>query len=142
MSSAVATFHLRVIARRDELRRIRVYVSDSVAPYISLSLARAITLAVDEAASNVVVHAYGGTSSGPIDVQITVWETRIDIELIDEGIPLTGSPLSDDQPPVRLIAGQRGGLGLPLMRKLMDSVRIERVGNHNRCLLSCRRDKT
>jgi serine/threonine-protein kinase RsbW len=141
MSSAVATFHLRVIARRDELRRIRVYVSDSLAPYISSSLARAITLAVDEAASNVVVHAYEGTSAGPLDVQITVWETRIDIELIDEGTPLTGFHLPADPPPLRLIAGKRGGLGLPLMRKLMDSVRIERVGNRNRCLLSCRRDK-
>jgi anti-sigma regulatory factor (Ser/Thr protein kinase) len=141
MSSAVATFHLRVVARRDELRRIRVYVSDSVAPYISPPLVRAITLAVDEAASNVVVHAYEGSSAGPLDVQITVWQTRIDIELIDEGAPLTGSHLPADRTPLRLIAGKRGGLGLPLMRKLMDSVRIERVGNHNRCLLSCRRDK-
>lgn len=142
MSSAVATFHIRVLAKRDELRRIRVYVTDALAPFIAAPLARAITLAVDEAASNVVIHAYEGLDTGPLDVNITIWETRIDIELMDEGKPLQRSPLSTNLSPVQLVAGKRGGLGLPLMRKLMDSVRIERVGNHNRCLLSCRRDKT
>lgn len=142
MSSAVATFHIRVLAKRDELRRIRVYVTDALAPFIAAPLARAITLAVDEAASNVVIHAYEGLDTGPLDVNITIWETRIDIELMDEGKPLQRSPLSTNLSPVPLVAGKRGGLGLPLMRKLMDSVRIERVGNHNRCLLSCRRDKT
>jgi serine/threonine-protein kinase RsbW len=72
-----------------------------------------IRLAVTEACSNVVVHAYAGRTAGPLDVCATLNDGELTVVVRDEGPGITPHP---DSPGL--------GLGLPLIASLADSVQL------------------
>jgi serine/threonine-protein kinase RsbW len=76
-------------------------------------------LAVTEACTNVVRHAYQDGEPGPIDVVISPNGDRLDLIVSDDGQGL--GPSAD-------IAGP--GLGLPLIAALADSVDLQRGPRH------------
>jgi anti-anti-sigma factor len=82
-----------------------------------------VQLAVDEAATNIIVHAYGDHGlEGPITVQTELSEDEFIVCLNDRGAPFDPDavPRPDLTSPVEDRA--TGGLGLYLMRTLMDRV--------------------
>ena len=90
-----------------------------------------IELAVEEALANICLYAYPD-SSGEVEVRCTQDETRhFLIELIDAGIPF--DMLARPAPDLTVDAAQRpiGGLGIPLIRALMDNATYHREGARN-----------
>ena len=90
-----------------------------------------IELAVEEALANICLYAYPH-SSGEVEVRCAQDETRhLVIELIDFGIPF--DMLARPAPDFTLGVAQRpiGGLGIPLIRALMDNVTYHREGTRN-----------
>ena len=90
-----------------------------------------IELAVEEALANICFYAYPN-SSGEVEVRCTRDETRYFlIELTDSGIPF--DILARPAPDLTVDAAQRqiGGLGIPLIRALMDHVTYHREGARN-----------
>ena len=90
-----------------------------------------IELAVEEALANICLYAYPN-SHGEVEVRCTQDETRhLVIELIDAGIPF--NMLARPAPDFTLDAAQRpiGGLGIPLIRALMDNTTYHREGARN-----------
>jgi len=84
-----------------------------------------IQLATDEAASNIIEHAYEDTADGVLDLSCGMDRNTITIILIDYGISFDPSvvPLPDLK--ADLSERKIGGLGIFLMRKLMDEVHYE-----------------
>ena len=90
-----------------------------------------IQLAVEEALGNICLYAYPN-SNGEVEVRCTQDETRhLLIELIDSGIPF--DMFARPAPDFTLDAAQRpiGGLGIPLIRALMDHATYQREGARN-----------
>ena len=90
-----------------------------------------IELAVEEALANICLYAYPG-SNGEVEVRCTQDETQhLLIELIDSGIPF--DMLARPAPDFTVDAAQRqiGGLGIPLIRALMDNATYHREGARN-----------
>lgn len=90
----------------------------------------AIQLAVDEATTNIVQHAYKG-GHGPLQLRCWVAQHDVFVELRDQGKRFLPE---DVQPPTLsgpLSARRIGGLGLHFMRQLMDDVQfsIDETGN-------------
>ena len=81
-----------------------------------------IQLATDEAASNIIEHAYVGMADGVLDLSCGMKKQELVISLIDHGLPFDPAdvPLPDLQ--ADLSDRKIGGLGIFLMRKLMDEV--------------------
>jgi len=81
-----------------------------------------VELAVDEACSNIIEHAYGGESDQEIECLCVETDKALLIQLHDHG--LTFNP--DLVPKPKLTAGleerERGGLGLHFIRQYMDDV--------------------
>jgi serine/threonine-protein kinase RsbW len=81
----------------------------------------ALELAVDEASTNVIMHAYGG-QGGRLEIQIDVVDDWVEVVIRDWGQPFEPDsiPLPDVDAPLE----QRpiGGVGLFLMRQMMDLV--------------------
>ena len=80
-----------------------------------------ITLAVDEACSNIIKHAYGGSTDKPIHVTCTLFRDRLEILLRDFGKKadineIKSRELDDVRP---------GGLGVHLIKSVMDLVEYE-----------------
>ena len=80
-----------------------------------------IVLAVDEACSNIIKHAYGGDCEKPIIVAIRMEPDRLEINLRDYGekvdlAKIKSRKLDDIRP---------GGLGVHLIKSVMDEVEYE-----------------
>jgi len=94
-------------------------------------------MAVDEACSNVIEHAYGQDAAGDITLRCRLQESGdLRVDILDHG-----KPFNPDRVPVPhvdpdnadLDAMKVGGLGIFFMRKLMDEVVFhfdEATGNH------------
>jgi len=84
-----------------------------------------IQLAADEAASNVIEHAYGGKPDGEFDVSCEFRIDRLIITLRDHGKTFEPSRVEEPDLKANLLDRKIGGLGIYLMHKLMDEVHYE-----------------
>lgn len=98
-----------------------------------------IQLATDEAASNVIEHAYVGRTDGVLDLSCGMNKQGLVITLVDHGAPFDPSevPLPDLQ--ADLSDRKIGGLGIFLMRKLMDEVHYQSNADKSNALTMLKR---
>jgi len=108
------------------LDEIREYVADeaSRAGFDSKEV-YSIQLATDEAASNIIEHAYEGISGGEIEISCGMSGKLLTITLHDHGKPFDPSSVRPPNLKASLSKRQIGGLGIYLMRKLMDEVHYQ-----------------
>ena len=85
----------------------------------------AVQLAVDEAATNIIDHAYGGEERGEIECTCTVRGTELTVTLKDQGKPFVPEEVPDLPVGAPLDKISPSGAGLFLMKKLMDEVHFE-----------------
>lgn len=92
-----------------------------------------IQLATDEAASNIIEHAYEGVTNGILEISCGLKNgDAIHVVLIDHGEPFDPSEVPDPDLDADLSERKIGGLGIFLMRKLMDEVHYQAgPGNSN-----------
>jgi anti-sigma regulatory factor (Ser/Thr protein kinase) len=82
---------------------------------------RCITMAVDEALTNVIRHAYHGRSDARIELHCHACEDQLEIRIRD-----TGDPPDRSQICAREVGcGRIGGLGTHIIRDVMDIVSYE-----------------
>ncbi len=84
-----------------------------------------LQLAADEAASNIIEHAYQGVSNANLDIACDMHGEMIIITMRDTGAPFDPSRVKQPNLKADLSDRQIGGLGVYLMRKLMDQVHYE-----------------
>jgi serine/threonine-protein kinase RsbW len=90
-----------------------------------------IRLAVDEAYTNIIKHAYKGDGQKQVNIEIGSDASRLWISLIDEGKSFDPSTYSEPDLLKRIKEKKRGGMGVYLIRKLMDQVQYNRKGQKN-----------
>lgn len=88
-----------------------------------------INLALEEAVSNVMLYAYPG-KSGQVLVECDKSDKLV-FTITDSGVPF--DPTQQEDPDVTQSAEDRpiGGLGIFLVRQIMDDIRYERKDNKN-----------
>jgi phosphoserine phosphatase RsbU/P len=84
-----------------------------------------IQLAVDEASTNIIEHAYEGADDGVIEVFTRVEPGTLTVVLRDWGHPFKPDDISPPDVEASLEERAIGGLGLFFIHKLMDEVRFE-----------------
>jgi len=101
-----------------------------------------VKLAVDEACTNIIEHAYGVENEGEIECTCDAEDDRLTFILRDHGKPFDPSSVTEPDLSSGLEKRPLGGLGVYLMRQLMDEVRYESFGEagnlltmvkHKRC---------
>ena len=88
----------------------------------------AVKLAVDEACTNIIEHAYGVENEGEIECTCDAEDDRLTVILRDHGKPFDPSSVTEPDLSSGLEKRPLGGLGVYLMRQLMDEVRFESRG--------------
>ena len=115
-----------------EVTRLNSFIK-MVAEKIGLdkSLARQLQLAVEEAVVNIMDYAYPAGTEGNIELRIMSDGKQLKVVIIDSGVPF--DPTSKEKADTTLSAEERqiGGLGLLLVRELMDSINYERTDGKN-----------
>jgi len=99
----------------------------------------AIQLAADEASSNIIEHAYAGITGGKLEIDLSTTDKTLKIVMRDQGKPF--DPSSVPEPNVKADLSERkiGGLGMYLMRKLMDEVSYESSAERGNILTMIKR---
>ncbi|OGO40058.1 MAG: hypothetical protein A2Z04_03900, partial [Chloroflexi bacterium RBG_16_57_9] len=120
------SFQLTVPAQTENLAQIAEFI-DECGTRLNLTEREkyAVQLAVDEAATNIILHAYGPDRSGPITVTCGQSNDDLVVTLHDFGRPFDPGavPMPDVHAPLEYRL--EGGLGLYFMRQLMDDVQFE-----------------
>jgi len=82
----------------------------------------ATKLAVEEACTNIMRHGYKGIPYGEITIKILIRRLSISVILIDQG--QTFDPRTVNKPDIfkSVEMGKMGGLGIMMIRKLMDEL--------------------
>jgi serine/threonine-protein kinase RsbW len=92
------------------------------------SQCRRITLAVDEALSNVIRHAYKNECNHEIELNCEAQEDFLEFTFVDRGEPVDPARICSQ--PLDEVA--LGGRGTHLIRQIMDEVRYEQLPGQNR----------
>ena len=100
-----------------------------------------IQLATDEAASNIIEQAYEKIKDGVLELSCGVKDGLITIVLIDHGESFDPSEIPLPDLKADLSDRKIGGLGIFLMRKLMDDVHYEVKSNNSNVLTMTKRKR-
>ncbi|MDF1666840.1 MAG: ATP-binding protein [Planctomycetota bacterium] len=113
---------LRIINETKNLSLVRKSLSKFIeeSPFPRDSRNR-IILAVDEAIANVVEHAYG-SEKGLIQITLTLDDEKLTVGVCDHGSDFKPNVKEDPDINVHIRLGLKGGLGMFLMRRVMDEV--------------------
>ena len=129
---------LIVKSRTENLSVIRNFICDFTSDMgFSTEAIDNIMLAVDEACTNIIKHAYKSYPDGEIIIKLKYSGNKLIITIIDYGASF--APDSIPEPDLRKYYKQHkvGGLGMYLMKTLMDDVKYVSVpGKYNQVLLS------
>lgn len=90
-----------------------------------------IEMAVDEACSNIIEHAYGGEGLGKIHCTCSFSGSSFTIVLQDTGQSFDPAKVPSPNLSANLEDREAHGLGLFFIRKWMDEVYFESSGKHN-----------
>ncbi len=119
---------LIIEASLDNMDAVQDFVGERIAD-CPMKIQNQISVVVDEIFSNIARYAYNPEVGGA-KVRVAVGED-VTMEFEDGGVAF--DPLSKDEPNVTLSEEERemGGLGLFMVKKMMDSVEYRRDGNKN-----------
>jgi serine/threonine-protein kinase RsbW len=103
----------------------------------------AVKMAVDEACTNIIQHAYGGEGRGQIQLVCETQAEGLQVTICDQGRPFEPSQVPELDRQAPLPERQPGGMGVFFIRNLMDTVEF-RFGTPqgNQLILFKRREST
>ena len=115
-----------------EVARFSEFIKEATGKMgIEKSLANQLRLAAEEAIVNVIDYAYPPGTEGHIEVRMMYDGTTLRFKIIDSGVAF--DPTAKEKADTTLSAEDRqiGGLGILLVRELMDSINYERNNGKN-----------
>ena len=128
MESMERTFKLEVPSSTENLSIIRDFVvAIGERAGMEPGDVAKLELAVDEGCANVIEHAYSRDTTKEVSVRASFDQHAIHIVIVDSGKGF--DPTSVEQPPLDSMTAARrsGGLGMRLIKSLMDEVHYEIV---------------
>ena len=118
----------------ENIPRVTAFIDESLESLgCSAKAAMQINVAIDELFGNIAHYAYAPGTAGEATVRFEFDGARraAVITFVDGGVPY--NPLEKEDPDVTLPAEARGigGLGIFLVKRMMDDMRYERVNGRN-----------
>ncbi len=93
--------------------------------------AKSMNLAIEEAVVNVMIYAYPKGTKGTVNIEVISNDERVKFIISDSGVPFDPTVVAEADTTLSAEEHSIGGLGIYLMRHLMDSVNYERIGGFN-----------
>jgi serine/threonine-protein kinase RsbW len=119
-----------------ELDRLRQLVTEfGERHHLPPKVLFALNLALEEVVTNVIFYAYEDEAEHHIFIRLSIWKGEVVAEVEDDGRPF--NPLEVPRPDLESPLEERpiGGLGLHLVRNLMDEVQYRRHNDRNLFLI-------
>lgn len=126
MANSTATYKITVQASTEHLAEVRNFVAEHAVNFgFSPEEVADIRLAVDEAYTNIIKHAYQKNEQKSVDIELGYDHSEFWVALLDTGNAF--DPSNYKKPDIRqkIKEKKRGGVGVYLIRKLMDHVEYQ-----------------
>lgn len=124
---------LVIQSQTERLSSVREFISEAARRHgFDEETVNKIALAVDEACTNVIKHAYKYATDKNIEIRISTNKSSFEVTISDDGIAFSAEAIPTPDMGQYLREYRRGGLGMYLMRSLMDKVEYTaRPGKRN-----------
>ncbi len=132
---------LVIPAKMSYLKTVRDFIEEiGRHHHFSERIINSYKLVIDEACTNIIRHGYRDIPDGKITIRAIVRRYSLTIILIDQGI--TFDPRQAKNPDLKkyIDIGKRGGLGILMMRKLMDDIQYSLTPEGNELRLTKKRE--
>jgi sigma-B regulation protein RsbU (phosphoserine phosphatase) len=133
-TAASRAYELEITSDLKELARVRTFLREACAESLDLRLVEAdlakLELAVTEAVSNVIIHAYHRQPDSQIRIEVEVYLIRVSVRIYHRG-----QPFDPDTIAVPPLEGPREGqMGLHIIRECVDQVKYSRARHGENCI--------
>ena len=95
-----------------------------------------VSIAVDEAVTNVIIHAYHGEADHQVDLELRFVPGALEIRIWNTGDGLRDDDVVLPDPREYVKHPRKGGLGLLLMSRFMDEIHFLEVGGRSECRMT------
>jgi serine/threonine-protein kinase RsbW len=127
---------LRIKAKLENLAAISDFIAEAMKQLVIEQKIFQVQLAVNEACTNIIQHAYSGESEKPIRIICSMSGNDLLIRIRDWGKSFDPTSVPSPEIDSELFERQLGGLGIFLMRQMMDEVRyVSYAGEHNEVIM-------
>ena len=120
-------YKYRVSCQKNRLKQVRNFIGKTLEKHLhNEEEIHFLVLAVDEVCANLMVHSHNCNPKEFLDLNVSIANNHIIFEIRDTG---TSFNIIDYKEPSleKLIAeGRRGGLGLNLVKKIIDKIEIDK----------------
>ena len=140
MFKSVTKEQLKVPAKIEFLGELRDFVTKVGKRHgFSDSVINAFKLSIDEAATNIIKHAYRDWD-GDITIRAIIKKDALTIVLLDQGKYFDPRTVNDPDLKRYVEIGKKGGLGIFIMRRLLDEIDYRKTEEGNELWLTKFRD--
>lgn len=129
-------FNLKVYCEKTRLKDIRGFISEKLKAYVHDELEISeMVLAVDEICANLIIHSNYCDANEAICLEISVEKDGITFEISDEGEKFDFNQYKEPSIEEVVQTKKKGGIGLILVKRIMDKVEFINTENRNVCIL-------
>ncbi len=125
-------FRMSVGAHPGEVEKVNAVFARFAETYaLPGGVRRSVNVALDELLANELSHGMAGRDAGSVTVEVELDQERVTVTITDDGPQF--DPFSQAPPDTTLSVDERpiGGLGIHLVRELMDEVSYQRRDRQN-----------
>lgn len=141
MFKNISKEEIAVPASMAHLKEIRDFIEQIGKKYkISDKIINSFKLVVDEACTNIIRHGYKDIKDGKITIRAIIRRLSVTIVVIDQGRSFDPRQVKDPDLQKYVQIGKKGGLGIHMMRKLMDDIQYNLTGYGNELRLTKNRE--
>ena len=120
---------MKILSQTDKLKSVRDFVAEAARDFgFDEEAINKISIAVDEACTNIIKHSYEFAQNGDIGIEIESGEGKFEIIVSHNGKSFNPDEIKPPDMKEYLSHYRRGGLGMHLMRSLMDRVEYKLAG--------------
>ena len=121
---------------KNELVRVRQFASDMLeANSVPDLQAHKLVLAVDEVCANLIIHANDCNPDNQIEFTVDIKPKQIIFTFKDKGVGFDINEYESPSMEELVSARRQGGIGLMLVKRIMDKIEFSTEKNHNICRL-------
>lgn len=129
-------YQVDISCQTSALANLRAFIQSSLENYALSEIDRhQVTLAVEEVCANLIIHSHGCNPKDQIHLEIKDSEEKLIVEISDQGEAF--NLLEYEMPDIQkvMVEKRKGGLGIILVRKIMDEIEFESKDGVNTCRL-------
>ncbi|GAA5032502.1 hypothetical protein GCM10011506_23720 [Marivirga lumbricoides] len=129
-------FNLKVYCEKTRLKDIRDFVEEKLKPHTDDELIiNQLVLAVDEICANLIIHSNSCNPAEEINLQVRVDTNGVTFKITDKGKQFNFKDYKEPSIQEVVETKKKGGIGLLLVKRIMDRVEFSSKEQSNTCIL-------